>query len=229
MTDPRDFDRRMDQRMEMERRMGSPSPWGWIAGARVHHRHPGAGVRGRREHQDRPQRRHSPRHHRHGAQNRAAGHRRPAGGGARDHRPRRATAPVAQTHKRSSPLQRPGLKAGALSFFLRSRASARCSRQAEHDQLIGYAAAARRQRAADEIRIRADHRGAETVPPRRHGRERAPAVGVGIVGLGFGKGVRWAAARRRAPGSVPCRAWPATPLRGVGSGAADAQLFVAGS
>jgi hypothetical protein len=35
MTDPRDFDRRMDleQRMEMERRMGSPTPWGWIAGA----------------------------------------------------------------------------------------------------------------------------------------------------------------------------------------------------
>jgi hypothetical protein len=35
MTDPRDFDRRMDleRRMEMERRMGSPTPWGWIAGA----------------------------------------------------------------------------------------------------------------------------------------------------------------------------------------------------
>jgi hypothetical protein len=33
MTDPRDFDRRMDQHLEMERRMGSPSPWGWIAGA----------------------------------------------------------------------------------------------------------------------------------------------------------------------------------------------------
>jgi hypothetical protein len=33
MTDPRDFDRRMDQSMEMERRMGSPTPWGWIAGA----------------------------------------------------------------------------------------------------------------------------------------------------------------------------------------------------
>ena len=28
MTDPRDFDR-----MEMERRMASPTPWGWIAGA----------------------------------------------------------------------------------------------------------------------------------------------------------------------------------------------------
>ncbi len=35
MTDPRDFDRRMelDRRMEMEHRMGSPTPWGWIAGA----------------------------------------------------------------------------------------------------------------------------------------------------------------------------------------------------
>src|SRR5205823_2088225 len=32
MTDPRDFDRRMDmeRRMEMDRRMGSPTPWGWI-------------------------------------------------------------------------------------------------------------------------------------------------------------------------------------------------------
>jgi hypothetical protein len=29
MTDPRDFDRRM----ELDRRMGSPTPWGWIAGA----------------------------------------------------------------------------------------------------------------------------------------------------------------------------------------------------
>jgi hypothetical protein len=28
MTDPRDFDR-----MEMERRMATPTPWGWIAGA----------------------------------------------------------------------------------------------------------------------------------------------------------------------------------------------------
>jgi hypothetical protein len=35
MTDPRDFDRgmEMEHRMEMERRMGTPSPWGWIAGA----------------------------------------------------------------------------------------------------------------------------------------------------------------------------------------------------
>jgi hypothetical protein len=35
MTDPRDFDPRMDmdRRIEMERRMGSPTPWGWIAGA----------------------------------------------------------------------------------------------------------------------------------------------------------------------------------------------------
>jgi hypothetical protein len=34
MTDPRDFDRRMDmdRRMELER-MGAPTPWGWIAGA----------------------------------------------------------------------------------------------------------------------------------------------------------------------------------------------------
>jgi hypothetical protein len=29
MTDPRDFGRRM----ELERRMGSPTPWGWVAGA----------------------------------------------------------------------------------------------------------------------------------------------------------------------------------------------------
>src|SRR5262249_11672830 len=35
MTDPRDFDRRMDmeREMEMERRMGAPTLWGWIAGA----------------------------------------------------------------------------------------------------------------------------------------------------------------------------------------------------
>ena len=43
MTDPRDFDRRMDMRpvdmggmdrpLEMEHRMGLPTPWGWIAGA----------------------------------------------------------------------------------------------------------------------------------------------------------------------------------------------------
>ncbi|OLB70550.1 MAG: hypothetical protein AUI16_25470 [Alphaproteobacteria bacterium 13_2_20CM_2_64_7] len=35
MTDPRDFDRRMDmeRQAEMERTMGSTSPWGWIAGA----------------------------------------------------------------------------------------------------------------------------------------------------------------------------------------------------
>jgi hypothetical protein len=35
MTDPRDFDRRMDmeQQAEMERRMGPTTPWGWIAGA----------------------------------------------------------------------------------------------------------------------------------------------------------------------------------------------------
>ena len=34
MTDPRDFDRRMDmdRRMDFER-MGAPTPWGWIAGA----------------------------------------------------------------------------------------------------------------------------------------------------------------------------------------------------
>jgi hypothetical protein len=35
MTDPRDLDPRMDPErpIEMERRMGSPTPWGWIAGA----------------------------------------------------------------------------------------------------------------------------------------------------------------------------------------------------
>ncbi len=36
MTDPRDFDRRLDldpRGMDMEHRMGSPTPWGWIAGA----------------------------------------------------------------------------------------------------------------------------------------------------------------------------------------------------
>jgi hypothetical protein len=35
MTDPRDFDRRMDmdRRMDLEHRTGSPTPWGWIAGA----------------------------------------------------------------------------------------------------------------------------------------------------------------------------------------------------
>lgn len=41
MTDSRDFDRRMDfdrrldmeRPIEMEHRMGSPTPWGWIAGA----------------------------------------------------------------------------------------------------------------------------------------------------------------------------------------------------
>jgi len=35
MTDPSDFDPRMDmdRRIDMERRMGAPTPWGWIAGA----------------------------------------------------------------------------------------------------------------------------------------------------------------------------------------------------
>ena len=35
MTDPRDFDRRMEmeRQMEMERRMGAPTIWAWIAGA----------------------------------------------------------------------------------------------------------------------------------------------------------------------------------------------------
>jgi hypothetical protein len=40
MTDPRDFGRRMDtgpmemdRPLEMERRMGAPTPWGWLAGA----------------------------------------------------------------------------------------------------------------------------------------------------------------------------------------------------
>jgi hypothetical protein len=35
MTDPRDFDRRMEmeRQMEMERRMSAPAVWGWIAGA----------------------------------------------------------------------------------------------------------------------------------------------------------------------------------------------------
>jgi hypothetical protein len=43
MTNPQDFDpnfnpradfgRRTDPRMEMDRRMGAPTPWGWIAGA----------------------------------------------------------------------------------------------------------------------------------------------------------------------------------------------------
>jgi len=30
--DPRDFDR-MDRRVEMDRTTGTPTPWGWIAGA----------------------------------------------------------------------------------------------------------------------------------------------------------------------------------------------------
>jgi hypothetical protein len=30
MSDPRDYDR---NRMEMDSRMGAPTPWGWIAGA----------------------------------------------------------------------------------------------------------------------------------------------------------------------------------------------------
>ena len=35
MTDPRDFDRRMEmeRQMEMERRMGAPTLWAWMAGA----------------------------------------------------------------------------------------------------------------------------------------------------------------------------------------------------
>ena len=32
MSDPRDL-YRTDHRMEMEHRMGAPTPWGWIAGA----------------------------------------------------------------------------------------------------------------------------------------------------------------------------------------------------
>jgi hypothetical protein len=33
MTDPRDFDRRMDRQMDMDARTGAPTPWGWIASA----------------------------------------------------------------------------------------------------------------------------------------------------------------------------------------------------
>lgn len=33
MTDPRDFDRKLDRQMEMDARTGTPTPWGWIAGA----------------------------------------------------------------------------------------------------------------------------------------------------------------------------------------------------
>jgi len=35
MTDPRDLDRRLDNDtwMAMDRRMGAPTPWGWIAAA----------------------------------------------------------------------------------------------------------------------------------------------------------------------------------------------------
>ena len=35
MTDPRDFDRRMDmeRQAEMDPRIGTTTPWGWIAGA----------------------------------------------------------------------------------------------------------------------------------------------------------------------------------------------------
>jgi hypothetical protein len=35
MTDPRDFDRRMDmdRRIELDSRADPPTPWGWIAGA----------------------------------------------------------------------------------------------------------------------------------------------------------------------------------------------------
>ena len=35
MTDPRDFDRRMDmeRQAEMESRIGTTTPWGWIASA----------------------------------------------------------------------------------------------------------------------------------------------------------------------------------------------------
>ena len=34
MTDPRDFDRDYtDRRLEIDSRMGAPTPWGWIAGA----------------------------------------------------------------------------------------------------------------------------------------------------------------------------------------------------
>ena len=62
MSDPRDFDRRMDmggmdRPLEMEHRMGSP--WGWIAGAVFVISHAGAGVQWQREHTHGQQRRKS--------------------------------------------------------------------------------------------------------------------------------------------------------------------------
>ena len=50
----------------------------------------------------------------------------------------------------------------------------------KHDQLIGDAAAARLERAADEIRVVADGGAAETVPTVRHRRQRRPAIGFRI-------------------------------------------------
>src|SRR5580704_13252595 len=53
-------------------------------------------------------------------------------------------------------------------------------RQVKHDQLIGDAAAARLERAADEISVVADRAAAEAVPAVRHRRERRPAIGFRI-------------------------------------------------
>src|SRR5215472_10592279 len=60
-------------------------------------------------------------------------------------------------------------------------------RHMEHDQLVGGAAAARIERAADEIGTVVDYAAAKTVPAMRHRRQRPPAVGLRIVGLILGK------------------------------------------
>jgi hypothetical protein len=93
MTDPRDFDRRMDmeRQAEMERSssMGPTSPWGWIAGAVfivvILALIFAGGDSTRTAREDEPARNDG-----HGAENRAADGCRPPGTATVDHRPERA-------------------------------------------------------------------------------------------------------------------------------------------
>ena len=96
MTDPRDFDRRMDmggmdRPLEMEHRMGSPTPWGWIAGAVFVIVMLALVFTSSESHAHGQQRRKSAGRHHH----RAAGHYSSA---ARDHGPRRTARPITAIH-----------------------------------------------------------------------------------------------------------------------------------
>src|SRR6516164_8376883 len=189
MTDPRDFDRRMEmeRQMEMERRMGAPTIWAWIAGAvfivviLALMFAGGENTPTAREDANPP---------------------------ATTGMAPRTAPPLSPSPRRSSPQQparanngahtagdfsltaAPRLpKLGCWRFSARAFLERRHLRQTEYDQLVRYPTAARCQRTADEIRIRSDHRVAEAMAPGRHGRERDPAVARSVVALVFRKGV----------------------------------------